>query len=923
MKRIVCLLFLFLATQTYAQQTEVQYLSGKGNNDPVQWDFYCTGGMNANKWTSIGVPSCWELQGFGKYNYGFAKDSAKGKEKGLYKRRFTVPNGWKNKVINIVFEGVMTDAEVKVNGKSAGPIHQGAFYAFRYDISKLLKYGKENLLEVTVAKHSANESVNAAERKGDFWIFGGIFRPVWLEALPQTHINSVKINAGAEGIFTAAVRTNASDKERMLFEIYDSGNKKVAAHDAVNVAHVNSGTFFAHVLVPAIKSWNPEAPSLYKVVFTLFKNGQPVHQVVQKFGFRTVELRQRDGIYINGVKAKFKGINRHSFRPETGRTMSLQNSIEDVLLIKEMNMNAVRMSHYPPDGHFLDVCDSLGLFVMDELAGWHGHYDTPTGTKLLKEMIDHDANHPSVVLWSNGNEGGHNFDLDSLFTSFDIQQRPVVHPWQLFNGIETQHYRQYNYGVGNYDNGHDIVLPTEFLHGQYDGGHGAGLEDYWEKMWRDPLHAGGFLWDFSDQAVVRKDLNDSLDTNKGNAADGIVGPHHEKEGSFYAVKQIWSPVYFERKELTPEFDGRFTIENRYLYTNLDQCSFSWKLAKLSFGKETAITGVSKAPSIAPGDKGVLKMNLPDVWNSYDVLYITVTDNHKQELFTWSFPISRPAKIAGALVNKNISGQPVTITTVGELYKVRVGEITLTFNKADGLLKGVQNNKGVLPLSNGPVIAGGATNFAELSYHYDSAKNLVLASAYHKKASFNTLQWTIHTNGWVELQVNYFPDSLHTKMLGVNFDFPEKEMRSVTYMGNGPYRVWRNRMQGTSLGIWNKKYNNTETGETWNYPEFKGYYSGFYYGQFNSGAQSFTVATETEDLFLRLYSAKWKTDPWHNYEPWFPKGDISFMQAIPSIGNKTQTRETTGPMGLDNIYYDYDKDPGRALKMTLWFNFNSK
>ena len=164
-----------------AQQTEKVYLSGTGSNDMKQWEFTCTGGMNANKWTTIGVPSCWELQGFGKYDYGFAKDSVRGKEKGLYKYNFNVPVVWKNKKINIVFEGVMTDAEVKVNGQSAGEIHQGAFYTFKYDITKLLKYGKENLLEVTVAKHSANQSVNEAERKADFWIFGGIFRPVWLE----------------------------------------------------------------------------------------------------------------------------------------------------------------------------------------------------------------------------------------------------------------------------------------------------------------------------------------------------------------------------------------------------------------------------------------------------------------------------------------------------------------------------------------------------------------------------------------------------------------------------------------------------------------------------------------------------------------------------------------------------------------------
>ncbi|NCU02606.1 MAG: glycoside hydrolase family 2, partial [Chitinophagaceae bacterium] len=133
--RVLCaFVVLLLPSLSYSQQTEKIYLSGTGSDQTVQWDFFCTGGMNANKWTKIAVPSCWELQGFGKYDYGFAKDSVRGKEKGLYKHRFNVPANWKGKVINIVFEGVMTDAEVKVNGKSAGEVHQGAFYAFKYDI---------------------------------------------------------------------------------------------------------------------------------------------------------------------------------------------------------------------------------------------------------------------------------------------------------------------------------------------------------------------------------------------------------------------------------------------------------------------------------------------------------------------------------------------------------------------------------------------------------------------------------------------------------------------------------------------------------------------------------------------------------------------------------------------------------------------
>jgi len=132
------------------------------------------------------------------------------------------------------------------------------------------------------------------------------------------------------------------------------------------------------------------------------------------------------------------------------------------------------------------------------------------------------------------------------------------------------------------------------------------------------------------------------------------------------------------------------------------------------------------------------------------------------------------------------------------------------------------------------------------------------------------------------------------------------------------------MKGTEFGIWNKKYNETETGEApWVYPEFKGYHSNMYWCKFITQRQSFMVVTENEDLFLRLFTPAWKTDQWHNYEPIFPSGDISFMQGIPGIGTKTQRNETTGPMGMKNIFYDYEKELSRALKMVLYFDFSGK
>ncbi|WP_261387913.1 glycoside hydrolase family 2 protein [Chitinophaga pinensis] len=480
MKRIplICLTLLVMALHAMAQSAEIQYLSGTGSDDTVNWQFSVPPAvMPVNGRRSPCPPAG---------NYKALVNMTTGSQKIVSVEKSAV-------CINIVFryllhgkeksehrfEGVMTDATVKVNGVSAGPTHRGAFYAFKYDISALLQYGSsKNLLEVTVAKHSANESVNAAERRADFWLFGGIFRPVLLEALPQQHIEMLKVNAGADGVLHADMQLNTSSATQITMQLYDKDLHKVGG---LQTTPVHGASLQLKAKYEGLRLWSAESPTLYTAEFSLRDNNKVIHTIRQRVGFRTITLKQRDGIYVNGVQMKFKGVNRHSFRPESGRTTSRTISIEDVLLIKEMNMNAVRMSHYPPDGHFLDVCDSLGLYVMDELAGWHGNYDTETGTGLVKEMITHDVNHPSVIMWANGNEGGHNKALDHLFPELDPQQRPVVHPWQLFNGIETQHYREYNYGIANYENGKEIVMPTEFLHGQFDGGHGAGLEDYWKR----------------------------------------------------------------------------------------------------------------------------------------------------------------------------------------------------------------------------------------------------------------------------------------------------------------------------------------------------------------------------------------------------------------------------------------------------------
>lgn len=914
MKHILFSLLVLGSISCYSQKTEVKYLSGTGSDYTVNWDFFCTGGRNSGKWTQIPVPSNWELQGFGTYNYGTDNEEVRGKETGLYKHEFQVPKEWKNKQVHIVFDGSMTDTHVKINGISAGKMHQGSFYRFKYDISELLKYGKKNLLEVSVAKHSENEGVNDAERRCDFWIFGGIFRPVFLEAKPKINIERVALDAMADGSFRMDVHLNNVRQGMQVKARLKSLNGEPVSPPFSVVIGQDQDVAHLQTFAENIKTWTPESPNRYRVDVQLINSSDVLHELTETFGFRTVEIRESDGIYVNGEKVVFKGVCRHSFRPNTGRTLNKQVSIEDVNTIKNMNMNAVRMSHYPPDVHFLDVCDSLGLFVLDELAGWQTAYDTPVGSVLAQEMLVRDINHPSIVVWDNGNEGGWNTELDHFFDELDPQKRPLVHPWAEFRLTDTQHYRDYNYGVGTHMQGRRIVFPTEFLHGLYDGGHGAGLEDYWELMLNNPLSAGGFLWDYADEAVVRTDKNGILDTDGNHAADGILGPYLEKEGSYYAIKEIWSPVFFAKRYITPSFNGEFPIENRYLYTNLKNCKFTYKLVDLPNPGETSEkvteTGTVESPDLAPGQKGKLRMSLPAHFFDNDVLYIVATDPHGREICTWSWPVKSPKTIAEEFISEDKPGE-IKISEDETSLTAQINDLSYSWDKKTGFLTGVNNKNRFIPLSNGPNPVVGNAEFQEIK-NYSDGQNHVVDCIY--KGDLKKVTWTILVSGWIKLEVDYMAP-YRSQFMGISFDYPEDQVTGIRWMGNGPYRVWKNRMKGTTLNVWEKAYNNTVTGESWEYPEFKGYYRDFYWGTLQTENQNFTIVCPDSDIFLRLFTPeKPKGASNDNTSPEFPKGNISFLHGINAIGTKFKHAGALGPMSQPNMFFG-------EKSLTLYFNFS--
>ncbi|MBC7913464.1 MAG: glycoside hydrolase family 2, partial [Pyrinomonadaceae bacterium] len=345
--RLVSAIILIAASlQSQAQQTRIKYLSGTGKDQTVNWDFFVTSGMNSGKWTTIPVPSNWELQSFGAYNYGHdeherGNTKKKSTEQGMYKHRFIADKSWANKQVEIVFEGVMTDTEVKVNGQSVGPVHQGGFYRFQYNITNCLKLGVENLLEVKVSKVSADSTVNNAEREGDFWIFGGIYRPVYLKILPQTFVQRVAIDARADGKFNMDVfAENLKDGDEILAQVKTLKGEKVGPvfKSAVSIGKDRTNLSQSY---SDPKLWNPEFPNLYTVEVSIKRGNVTQHIYNQRFGFRTVELKVGDGIYVNYKKIMMKGVNRHSIWPETGRTLNRKIHLQDIALIKDMNMNSV------------------------------------------------------------------------------------------------------------------------------------------------------------------------------------------------------------------------------------------------------------------------------------------------------------------------------------------------------------------------------------------------------------------------------------------------------------------------------------------------------------------------------------------------------------------------------------------------------
>jgi hypothetical protein len=463
-------------------------------------------------------------------------------------------------------------------------------------------------------------------------------------------------------------------------------------------------------------------------------------------------------------------------------------------------------------------------------------------------------------------------------------------------------------------------MPTEFLHGLYDGGGGAGLDDWWKLMVEHPLAVGGFLWAFADEGVVRDDEGGRIDVAGNQAPDGVVGPHREKEGSFFSIKEIWSPIYIPFSEidrLPAAFSGRLRVENRYDFTNLRDVRFSWELVNFpgpaddATGHRVIEKGECISPDVPPRHAGELAINLPASWNEHDALILRATDPHGREIYAWTWMITRPQTLAEQL--EVVGTGETAIEEADHLLIMRAGDTQVRIDRSSGQLVDVRRGGETFPLRNGPRILSGDAVLTGLRRFRDGADQVVACDF---EGVMQNVEWRLSPSGWLRLHYTLkYPRDAGPDCQGVTFDFDESGVTGMRWLGKGPYRVWKNRLKGAEFDVWSKPYNDAVTGVRWEYPEFKGFHDDMYWAVLERDSQPVTIVFASDDLFLRLFTPAEAPEPLKTAVQ-FPEGDLSILHGIIPIGTKFRRASEHGPAGAPAIVHAH----GSTLSGSVAFHF---
>lgn len=583
-------------------------------------------GFDDSAWDMIPVPSNWQMigevaQGRPKYDipiytnvtYPFPIDRLPAvpvddNPTGHYRRSFDVSAEWDGREIFLHFEGVDSACYVWVNGQMVGYSQESRLPA-EFNITNLVKPGR-NLLAVQVLRWSDGSYLEDQ----DFWRMSGIYRSVWLWSAPKVAIRDFFVRTDLDAAYRDATlrvqaqianRTPAPAQRRLTLRLFDAEGAAVidpAAHIAVNVA--GGGEISVEVSAPVVgpRLWSDEDPYLYTCVLALEDEAGAVQEVVAcRVGFREVKL-QNGQVQVNGRPILFKGVNRHEHDPQTGHTVSTESMIRDIEIMKRFNVNAVRTSHYPNDPRWYELCDRYGLFLYDEAdLETHGVWDRLAKDPLWEtafvdraaRMVGRDKNHPSVIVWSLGNESGYGRNHDAMaawIRAHDPTRLIHYHPAEDAPVIDIlgPMYPSVARIIEMAQSPHETrpIVMCEYAHSM--GNSTGNLTDYWDAVAAYPRLQGGFIWDWIDQGILRRTEDGRIWYAYGGdfgdkpndlnfCGNGLLGSDRTPHPALWELKKVQEPVKVEAVDLAA---GRLRVYNHYVFSDLGKLELVWEVREV-------------------------------------------------------------------------------------------------------------------------------------------------------------------------------------------------------------------------------------------------------------------------------------------------------------------------------------------------------
>lgn len=621
---------------------------------------------DSHNWDSIQVPGSWTMQGYDQNQYCNVRYPWEGSEDicppnaptkhnpvGCYLKRIHINQSLLSKRIVLCFEGVESAFYLYVNGERIG-YSESTFNRAEFDITRYLVEGS-NVIGVEVYRWCTGSWLECQ----DMWRMAGIFRDVYIYTTEREYIRDYVIKAEPgegfkDGYFDVLVKTNGAYEFLSLDIAILDENGEMAAFDSRYVEEDNVTTLKS--IVTNAKFWSAESPNLYTLVITLKSNGIPIEYISTKFGFRKIEIR--DGIiFFNGERIVFKGTNRHEFDCRTGRYMTEEVMISDILQMKQNNINAVRTSHYPNCPRWLELCDEYGLYVIDENnmethgTGWSKIIGCPqlpasrpewekACMERIKALYNRDKNHTCVVCWSLGNEslGGetpkkmYNWIKDadaSRFVHFECDRDPNE---KHLSDVQSKMYAKpidcEEYALTGRDKRPYILC--EYTHAM---GNSCGSTAEYTTLWdKYPCLQGGFVWDWVDQAIMTTDENDNEYLAYGGdfgenphdghfCGNGLLFGDRKPTPKLYEIKKLYQNVDF--KDINAE-KGVIEIKNKFLFTNLNEFELYW----CQCSDKGIFREGSAEIDVKPGEKYVLDLELNKVTSTecYLNLELRVKEN---------------------------------------------------------------------------------------------------------------------------------------------------------------------------------------------------------------------------------------------------------------------------------------------------------